>query len=135
MTGVAGIRVHASESPPLTIRAGVDAGDISWARGKRLALHGTASSSWRLLPPGGSQQTFLQQITIPSSGTAKVMIPSKSGVEGVTVSGRPVASAAGVRVLGMEMVNKISYVSLEVVAGSFSFASDWNRSEVVVGHS
>ena len=30
--GVAGIRVHASETPPLTIRAGVDAGDITSAQ-------------------------------------------------------------------------------------------------------
>ena len=33
----------------------------------------------------------------------------------------------GVRVLGVEMVNKISYVALEVVAGTYSFASDWSR--------
>ena len=34
--GIAGIRVHASESPPLTISAGVDAGDLTWARGHRV---------------------------------------------------------------------------------------------------
>eukprot|EP01052_Picozoa_sp_SAG31_P047211 SAG31_NODE_9348_length_1291_cov_1.820470_2_plen_132_part_00 len=43
------IRVHASEQPPLTIRAGVDAGDITWATGKRQALTGMAASSWLLL--------------------------------------------------------------------------------------
>ena len=90
---MAGIRVHASESPPLTIRAGVDAGDISWARGQRKALHGTASSSWQL---SGSQ--FKHQISIPPSGVAKVLIPSKSGAAGaVTEGGKPVASATGVR--------------------------------------
>jgi hypothetical protein len=125
--GVAGIRVHASESPPLTIKAGVDAGDISWASGERKALHGTASSAWQL---SGSQ--FRQQITIPPSGVAKVLIPSKSGAAGVTEGGKPVASAVGVKVIGVEMVNKISYVVLEVASGTFSFVSDWSRTENAV---
>ena len=122
--GVAGIRVHASESPPLTIKAGVDAGDITWASGHRQALHGTASSAWQL-----SDTQFRQQITIPPSGVAKVLIPSKSGAAGITEGGKPVSSAVGVKVLGAEVVfNKISYVVLEVVAGTFSFTSDWSRS-------
>ena len=43
--GVAGIHVHMSEAFPLTIRAGVDAGDITWADGERVAFSGKAKSS------------------------------------------------------------------------------------------
>lgn len=120
--GVAGIRVHASESPPLTIRPGVDAGDITWARGHRRALHGLAVSSWSLI--GGA---FTHNVTIPAGGVAKVMVPSASGATGVTEGGRPVASAPGVSVMGTATINSISYVSLRVLAGNYSFASAWKR--------
>ena len=122
--GVAGIRVHASESPPLTIRAGVDAGDLTSARGHREALHGISSSSWALLPGG----KFLHNITVPAGGVAKVLIPSTNGVTGVTESGTAVASAPGVlAVLGEQVVNKISYVALKVAAGQYVFLSEWAR--------
>jgi alpha-L-rhamnosidase len=135
--GVAGIRVHASEYPPLTIRAGVDAGDIMWAKGHRTALHGRATSSWKLLPtdiPTGSlkaQRTFTHNVTVPVGGVAKVMVPCPvpNCEEGVTEGGKPVTGGevVGVSVLGVEMVNKINYAVLKVVSGSYSFQSGWSR--------
>eukprot|EP00035_Acanthoeca_spectabilis_P003991 m.97489 g.97489 ORF g.97489 m.97489 type:complete len:949 (+) comp12401_c0_seq2:373-3219(+) len=120
--GVAGIRVHASEYPSLTIRAGVDAGDITWARGQRLALHGMAFSSWTL-----SSHRFSHNITVPAGGVAKVLIPSANGATGVTEGGVAVGSAVGVTVLGVTTVNKLNYLALQVLAGTYSFASTWSR--------
>ena len=130
--GVAGIRVHASEYPPLTIRAGVDAGDITWAKGHRVALHGRATSSWKLLPKDSSS-SFTHNLTIPAGGVAKVMVPcmEPNCVAEVTEGGQPVAGGGpgvvGVSVLGVETVNTISYAVLNVVAGSYSFQSGWSR--------
>merc|ERR1712060_229185 len=125
--GVAGIRVHASESPSLTIRAGVDAGDLTWAEGTRAALTGQASSSWALGTAG-----FTHNITIPGNAIAKVLIPSKDGAEGVTEGGKPLSAAKGVTVVGEESVNQISYVVLHVLSGDYSFASTWARDMVAL---
>ena len=125
--GIAGIRVHASESPPLTIRAGVDAGDITWARGHRAALHGRAESSWALGPHG-----FTHNVSIPVSAVAKVLIPSKSGAGGVTEGGKPLSAAHGVTVAGEEVVNGVSYVAMHVPSGRYAFGSGWARGAAVV---
>ena len=124
--GVAGIRVHASEDPPLTIRAGVDAGDITWAAGKRQALTGMAKSAWLLEPTG-----FTHNVTVPANGLAKVMIPSASGgAAELTESGKPLKQGQGaVRVLAEHVVvHAISYVSLLVQSGDYCFGSAWTRS-------
>jgi alpha-L-rhamnosidase len=124
--GVAGIRVHASESPPLTIRAGVDSGDLTYARGQRVALHGVASSSWALLPSG----QFWQNITVPVGGEAKVYLPtSQVGAAGITESGEPLSRAAGVLSVMPQhsTVNKINYLVLTVSSGVYSFRTQWTR--------
>lgn len=124
--GVAGIRVHASESPPLTIRAGVDAGDITHARGHREALHGVASSSWALLPSG----QFVHNITVPAGGMAKLFLPSsKAGTAGITESGEPLSNVAGVLTIMSQQItlNKINYVVLTAGSGQYSFQSQWRR--------
>jgi hypothetical protein len=120
--GLAGIRVHASEEPPLTIRAGVDAGDIGWARGHRAALHGQAESSWALVQSG-----FTHNMTIPVSAVAKVLLPSANGLSGVTERGKPLSSVVGVTTAGEEMVNGISYVVLMVLSGKYEFKTPWTR--------
>lgn len=119
--GVAGIRVHASENPPLTIRAGVDAGDIVWAKGRRAALHGTAESSWAIEDHG-----FTHNVTIPLNAVAKVMIPAER-VSDVSESGKALSVAAGVTAKGVEVVNHISYVVLTVESGEYRFGSGWKR--------
>ena len=131
----AGIRVHASEDPPLTIRAGVDAGDIASARGRRAALHGQASSSWALLGEAGVQQQgvgFVHNVSIPGNAVARVLIPTNdasSASGGVTESGKAVddGTVAGVTVLGREERNGVSYVALRVLSGNYSFGSAWTR--------
>ena len=50
------------------------------------------------------------------------MIPA-AGVKDVTEGGVPVEEAKGVSVLGMDTVNKISYVVLKVVSGCYAFES------------
>jgi hypothetical protein len=105
--------------------------DITSAQGRRSALHGEASSSWALLTSTGA--AFEHNITIPAGGIAKVMIPSANGQSGVTEGkGVPVAAATGVAVIGMETINRIEYLVLEVVAGSYRFKSVWGRKEMTM---
>ena len=121
--GIAGIRIHMSEEYPVSIRAGVDAGDITRASGERTAFAGIAKSAWRLSPAG-----FAHAVTLPPNGVAaRVMIPSNNGAAGVKESGGPVEAAEGVTVLGTETINTIDYVSLKVVSGSYAFTSSWTR--------
>eukprot|EP00041_Stephanoeca_diplocostata_P025766 m.682414 g.682414 ORF g.682414 m.682414 type:complete len:931 (+) comp22819_c0_seq4:104-2896(+) len=118
--GVAGIRVHYSDEFPVTIRAGVDAGDITHATGHRTALHGRAQSSWTCTSSG-----FAHNISIPGNGLAKVLIPSSSGPTGVREGGVPAASAPGVVVLGTQTINKIPYAAFKVASGAYHFTSNW----------
>lgn len=117
--------MHASEHPPLTIRAGVDAGDITWAKGHRAALHGEAVSSWVIGEDG-----FDHNVTIPPNAVAKVMIPAKS-VSDVSESGKALSAATGVTEHGLELVNTISYAVLEVQSGEYRFRSGWKRDIVM----
>ena len=74
LQGVAGITVDATNSQyPLTVRAGVDSGDITSATGSRFALHGMATSSWS---SKASPSAFVHNITLPGNTAAKVMIPT-----------------------------------------------------------
>jgi hypothetical protein len=126
--GIAGIRVHASEEPALTIRAGIDAGDLEWASGHRAALHGMAHSSW-LVGGGG----FTHNITVPGNGLARVLIPcGVDGVNSVTESGTALKKAIGVQVRGTgseceAVVNGVRHVELAVRSGRYRFASTWRR--------
>jgi len=123
--GIAGIRVHASESPPLTIRAGVDAGDLTWARGHRAALHGRAASAWAIGPSG-----FAHNVTVPANAVARVLIPcgaAGASESDVRESGKPLASAAGITVVGLETVNGVRYVAMEAGSGEYRFSSSWRR--------
>eukprot|EP01043_Picozoa_sp_COSAG02_P030428 COSAG02_NODE_1942_length_10310_cov_15.313877_3_plen_166_part_00 len=137
----AGIRVQASEDPPLTIRAGVDAGDITSAQGERAALHGQASSSWAILDEAGVQQNggagLVHNVSIPGNSVAKVLIPTNDASStsgGVSESGKALdgGAVAGVTVLGREERNGVSYVALRVLSGSYSFGSAWTRPHHVV---
>ena len=126
--GVAGVRVHVSENPPITVRAGVDAGDITWAKGRRAAPYGQVASSWQL---GGGSDGFHHNVTVPGNAKAKVAIPASSASE-ITEGGRPLAEAKGVTVVGDEIVNQVHYVVLTVMSGEYKFSSSWTRSEVVL---
>ena len=79
--GIAGITVDASNAKtPVTIRGGVDAGDLTAATGSRMALTGLARSSWAILPTG-----FEHNVTVPGNVEATVMIPAAD----VSAVGRP----------------------------------------------
>jgi len=121
--GVAGIVVNASDADcSLQIRAGVDAGDISWASGARAALSGgTALSSWALDSTG-----FFHNVTVPGNTKARVLVPAGS-IQGVKEGGIPVSMVPGIIVVGMQTMNKIHYVVLRVGSGEYKFESDWRR--------
>ena len=68
LQGVAGITVDATNSRyPLTVRAGVDSGDITSATGSRFALHGMATSSWS---SKASPSAFVHNITLTGNTEA-----------------------------------------------------------------
>jgi len=120
--GIAGILVDASNHIfPLTIRAGVDAGDLTSASGSREALTGMATSSWSLSAAG-----FNHNMTIPANTVAQVLLPAVSAAD-VREAGKPVASVKGVTVSGAQIVNKINYVVLEVRSGEYTFTTTWTR--------
>jgi len=121
--GIAGITTNASDIHfPIHIRAGVESGDITWAKGTRSALYGQATSSWSIDQAHG----FRHNITIPASAAARVLIPA-AAPEHVTESGRHAVSAKGVTLLGTEQINGIGYVVLQVLSGDYYFSSAWMR--------
>ena len=133
--GVAGITVDASdEQYQLTVRAGVDSGDVVWAKGSRTALTGgIVRSSW-VLGGGGSSSSssrgsssgssggFAHNITVPVNAVARILIPAASASE-VTEGGKPVTSVLGIAVIGSATINKVAYVSLRAGSGQYSFHS------------
>ena len=126
--GIVGIKIDHMLDPavPLTIRAGVDSGDITWAEGQRASVQGLVRSSWAILSGG-----FMHNVSVPANAVAKVMIPSKHGtVSGITESGRAVSVAGAngiIKVLGAQAVNRVEYAVLQVLSGDYQFASQWSR--------
>jgi hypothetical protein len=126
LQGVAGIAVDATDTQyPLTVRAGVDSGDISSATGSRFALHGTATSSWSSASPS----QFVHNVTLPGNTAAKVMIPTHDpkGAD-VMEGGKPVTGGGvtGVKPIGVELVNSQRYLAMAVGSGSYHFSSNWS---------
>lgn len=137
LQGIAGVTVDAANKQhPVTVRAGVDSGDIDSAIGSRFALHGTVTSSWAVLPLSLSSSSlslsassFAHNVTLPGNGVAKVMIPSSTITGGdVKEDGKSVnkGGISGVSALGMETVNGINYLACSVGSGSYHFTSEWS---------
>lgn len=123
LQGVAGITVDMSDAQfPIRLRAGVDTGDVAWARASRAVPHGAVRSSW-LVHSGG----FAHNVTVPGNAEARVQIPALALAD-VLEGGRAAAAAPGVSVIGMDSVNGASYVALKVGSGEYRFASSWTRS-------
>lgn len=116
--GVLGISVEADS---LYIRAGIESGDLDWAQGSRASIYGRVHSSWSI-----SDNGFTHNITIPGNALAHVLIPGKS-VGDVKESGVPVNTAKGVTVIGLQELELIYYVILEVESGHYQFTSTWTR--------
>jgi len=132
LQGIAGITVDAAAPSEggyaLTIRAGIDAGTLTWAKGHRAALGGSGEvlSSWSL----DSSSGFTHNVSIPVGSVAKVMIPVAASISEVTESGKPISVATGVVILSggkLSMVNKQKFISIEVGSGDYLFKSSWQR--------
>jgi len=126
--GIAGLTVDASDPEyQLTVRAGVDTGDVEWATGERSALHGgVAKSSW-MVQPG----SFHHNVTVPGNSVARVMVPA-ANVSNVMEGGKPITNNPEIKLLGSETVNTVPYVVMAVESGEFVFSSDWSRNPIVL---
>ena len=124
LEGIAGIKVDASDPEcPLTIRAGVDTGDVTWARGSRMTLQGQAQSSWTVGAHG-----FRHEVTVPANEVACVLIPCADASCAVEEGGVSVhAGVPGVSVKETTTVNKLMYLALRVESGDYDFSSTWVR--------
>jgi alpha-L-rhamnosidase len=72
------------------------ASGLTWARGSYDSIHGRIVSDWKI-----EAGRFVLNATIPSNSTATVHVPSKDA-GAVTESGRPAATAQGVKFLRMD---------------------------------
>jgi alpha-L-rhamnosidase len=87
---------------------------LHFARASYRTMHGEISSEWKQV---GGQLTW--NIRIPANTTAKVFVPSDPDAT-VTEGGKPVAQAAGLRVLGTDN----DFLICEAVSGVYSFHSN-----------
>ena len=119
LQGIAGIAVDFSDGAyPLTIRAGVDTGDLSWASGSRAVPQGMVRSSWAI------GALFMHNVTVPGNAAARVLIPATS-VADVREGGQPLSH--DIEVLGAKAINGVNYIELGVAAGEYAFSSGWVR--------
>jgi len=86
---------------------------IDWVKARYDSVNGRIVSDWKL-----KDGQFELETAIPANTTATVHLPAK-GLAGITVNGRSVDQAEGVRYRRMEDGRAV----LEVVSGSYRFAS------------
>ncbi len=86
---------------------------ITWAKVGYQSIRGQIRSDWKV---DGGQLTL--EVTIPTNTTARVRIPA-AALEGVTESGKPLADALGVKVIGMEANRAV----VELGGGVYQFAA------------
>ena len=88
-------------------------GGLTEAQAQFRSIHGLITSAWKV---GGGTLTLSTRI--PANTTATVHVPAKEAA-GVTESGKPAASAAGVKFLRMEDGAAVFAVG----SGSYQFQS------------
>ncbi len=88
-------------------------GGLTFARAAYEAATGRIESGWRILPGGG----LALDVTIPVGSRARICLPAGTGAT-VSESGRPLASAPGVRVLAAETPGEIA---CETGSGQYHF--------------
>jgi alpha-L-rhamnosidase len=119
--GLVGINVDYSnhDGYPIVVRGGVDSDvkQLSWVQGERGTPNGVVSSSWLI-----HMNAFYHNITVPGNGHAKIYIPS-TNVSNVMENNQKLSK--DIDIMGMEIINKISYVVLGVGAGKYTFSSTW----------
>lgn len=106
-----GIRTDGPGFKKIVIKPSVVA-DLTWAKGHHDCLFGRIATSWKK-----EGKKLILDVTIPPNTTAKVYVPSSSGV--VLESGKAIAGIEGVR---FEAVEEKS-VKLAVEAGTYRFES------------
>ena len=121
--GLAGIDIDYSNSDgyPFVIQAGVDAGGgLVSASGERASPSGLIQSSWLMKENVG----FFHNVTIPGNGVAKVLIPAKDAAD-VLENGKKLSN--DIKIIGMKVINSISYVEVGLGAGKYLFSSSWEK--------
>ena len=131
--GLVGITVDYSNKDGyvVVVRAGVDAGELQWVSGDRATPHGVVESAWSMVETEATAKeqkddrapSFYHNVTVPGNGVVKILIPGAKASD-VWEGGAPLAD--GVKVLGVEVINRVSYVALGVGAGKYTFSSVYN---------
>ncbi|MDF9827154.1 alpha-L-rhamnosidase [Ereboglobus sp. PH5-10] len=98
---VAGIETATPGFRDIVIRP-IPGGGLTHARAAYEAATGRIESGWKVLPGGG----LALDVTIPVGSRAKIHLPAKAATA-VTESGRPLASAPGVRVIASETPGEV----------------------------
>lgn len=92
-------------------------GDLQWARCQYNSIRGPIVSAWRL-----DGRTLYLNVVVPPNVTATVYLPTAETAD-VTESGKPLAQAPGVLLLGRESESLI----LEIQSGSYAFIGSVKR--------
>ncbi len=87
-------------------------GDLKWLKASHESPYGRISSEWKL-----EDGTFRWNVTLPPGTWATVSVPTADGA--VRESGKPVAQAKGVEVVGREGGRTV----LKVLSGTYHFES------------
>lgn len=111
---LAGIQAD-SENPAFKhiIMRPVPVGDLTACRASYKSLHGTIVSDWKI--EGGQ---FIWTVQVPVNTMATVFVPTKDEVS-VQESGKPLAEAAGVKLIRMEEGRAV----VETQSGQYRFTS------------
>jgi alpha-L-rhamnosidase len=87
---------------------------LTWAQASYNSIQGRIATNWKR-----NGQRLTLKVTVPPNTTATVCVPAMDAAK-VTESGRPAASAEGVRFVRQEKEKAV----FEVGAGTYSFASE-----------
>lgn len=109
---LAGIRPDAPGFKRIRIQPQV-VGDLTWVRGSYDSIHGRIASDWKR-----ENGTLTLSVTIPPNTAATVYVPTSDPGK-VTESGKPAASAQGVR----HLKNEDGRAVYEVGSGQYRFAA------------
>ena len=100
-------------SPGFSEAAAPEAKPLTWVKARYDHPRGRIASEWR-----AEEGRFEWHVTVPANTTARLYVPAKDA-KGVTESGRPAASAEGVKFQCQEGASAV----FEVGAGDYRFSS------------
>ncbi|MGD0733298.1 MAG: family 78 glycoside hydrolase catalytic domain, partial [Terracidiphilus sp.] len=113
---LAGIRIDA-QSPGYKhiLIAPQVVGDLTWARGRTLTVHGTVECNWRI-----ENHKLFVDVSIPANTTATVQLPLSSA-DFLSESGQPASTAQGVTHVAVDQ----GKLALEIQSGSYHFSAPY----------